>query len=307
MASTNPNLLNSTEPGEQVPGAIRQRADESYLRMVLRRFLKHKLAVAGVVVMIVLALCAVFAPFIAPHDPYQLTSSFNAPPSSHHLLGTDPVSRDVLSRLIYAARVSLVVGLGTVAISVTIGIILGLISGYFGGWIDMVAMRITDMVMSFPSLMLILVVVSLVGPSLLNIILILGFLGWPGPTRLVRGCVLSLKQLDYVKAGVALGLSTPRIMFLHILPNAIAPILVNATFGVAISIIAEASLSFLGMGVQPPTASWGNMLTDAQSLTVLASQQWLWVPAGMMILISVLSINFIGDGLRDAFDPKSLK
>jgi peptide/nickel transport system permease protein len=147
----------------------------------------------------------------------------------------------------------------------------------------------------------------MVGPSLWNVIIILGLLGWTTVARLVRGSVLSLKQVDYVKAGVALGLGTPRILFMHILPNVTAPILVNATFGVAGAILVEASLSFLGLGVQPPTASWGNMLTDAQSLTVLTSQLWLWVPPGVMIIIAVLSVNFIGDGLRDALDPKSFK
>ncbi|SFF23656.1 peptide/nickel transport system permease protein [Paenibacillus algorifonticola] len=281
--------------------------EESYAGMVVRRFKKHKLAVAGLVIMTLLSLGAIMAPWIVPHDPYQVTEAFEAEPSAEHLLGTDQVGRDVLSRLIYAARVSLMVGLGSVLISVTIGTVLGLVSGYFGGLVDMAVMRVTDIFMSFPQLMLILVVVSVVGPSLTNVILILGFLGWTGAARLVRGSVLSIKQMDYVKAGVALGLGTPRILFKHILPNALAPILVNATFGIAGAIVSEASLSFLGLGVQPPTASWGNMLTDAQSLTVLTSQPWLWLPPGIMIVVSVLSVNFIGDGLRDAMDPKSLK
>jgi peptide/nickel transport system permease protein len=155
--------------------------------------------------------------------------------------------------------------------------------------------------------MVILVIVSVLGPSLTNVILILGFLGWPAVARIVRGSVLTLKQMDFVKSGIALGFSTWRILFIHILPNALAPILVHATFGMAGAIMIEASLSFLGMGVQPPTASWGNMLTDAQSLTILTAQPWLWVPPGIMIVLAVLSINFIGDGLRDAMDPKSLK
>ncbi|WP_462409755.1 oligopeptide ABC transporter permease [Neobacillus sp. Marseille-QA0830] len=282
-------------------------AEESYLQMVVRRFKKHKLAVIGLVVMVVLALMAIFAPLIAPYSPYKVNDVFSAPPSSAHWLGTDQVGRDILSRLIYAARVSLMVGVGAVAISVSVGTVLGLLAGYYGGKVDMVIMRLTDVFMSFPHLMLILVVVSVVGPSLINIIIVIGILYWTGVARLVRGSVLQVKQLDYVKASVVLGLKTPRILFQHILPNVMAPILVNGTFGIAAAIIIEASLSFLGLGVQPPIASWGNMLTDAQSLTVLSSQPWVWVPPGLLIMITVLSVNFIGDGLRDALDPKSIK
>ena len=276
--------------------------NESYIMMVAGRFMKHKLAVAGLGLMILLILCAILAPVIAPKDPYHVTNAFGAAPTAEHILGTDQSGRDVLSRLIYASRVSLIVGVGTVVISISIGTILGLVSGYFGGWIDMVIMRITDIFMSFPQIMLILVVVSIIGPSLWNIIAVLGFLGWPSVTRLVRGSVLSEKENDYVKAAVSLGLSTPRILFIQILPNTVAPIIVNATFGIAYAILLEAALSFLGMGVQPPAASWGNMLTDAQSLSVLTSKPWLWVPPGIMIFLSVLAVNFIGDGLRDAFD-----
>ncbi|WP_445489938.1 oligopeptide ABC transporter permease [Niallia sp. 03133] len=281
--------------------------EESYLKLITRRFLKHKLAVVGLVIFTLIALIAIFAPLLAPHSPYSVDGDFAAAPSSDHILGTDEVGRDLFSRLLYAARVSLSVGIGAVAIYVAIGTILGALAGYFGKWVDMVIMRITDVFMSFPYLMVILVLVSIMGPKLINVIFVLGLLGWPSIARLVRGSVLSIKQMDYVKAGVALGYSTPKIVFQHILPNCIAPILVNATFGIASAIIMEASLSFLGMGVQPPTASWGNMLTEAQSITVLASQPWLWIPPGIMILLSVLSINFMGDGLRDAMDPKSLK
>lgn len=281
--------------------------EETYVRMIVRRFIKHKLAVAGVAVIGFLAVCAILAAVISPQDPYLVTKSFGEQPSAAHLLGTDQVGRDVLSRLIYGARVSLTVGIGSNLICVSIGTILGLLSGYFGGKTDIAVMRVTDIFMSFPQMLLILVLVSVIGPGLSNIILILGFLGWPSVARLVRGCVLSIKTNDYVKAAVVMGFSTPRILFFHILPNAIAPILVNATFGIASAIIMEASLSFLGMGVQPPTASWGNMLTDAQTLSVLTTKPWLWIPPGAMIIISVLSINFIGDGLRDALDPRSIK
>ncbi|KAA8673366.1 oligopeptide ABC transporter permease [Clostridium sp. HV4-5-A1G] len=278
-------------------------SSENYARLILKRFKKHKMAVTGVVFIAILAVIAVAAPLLAPQSPYAVENSFGASPSAGHILGTDQVGRDVMSRLIYAARVSLVVGIGTVILSVGIGTVLGLISGYFGGKVDMIIMRITDIFMSFPQMMLILVVVSIVGPGLWNIIWVLGFLGWPSVARLVRGNVLSIKEMDYVRSSVALGFSTPRILFSHILPNTMAPILVNATFGIARAIIYEASLSFLGMGVQPPTASWGNMLTDAQAITVLTTKPWLWFPPGIMIVITVLAFNFIGDGLRDAFDP----
>ena len=282
-------------------------AEESYFRVITKRFFKHKLAVLGLVIFTLIILMAIFAPLIAPKSPYAITDDFAASPSSKYILGTDQVGRDLLSRLIYAARVSLSVGIGAVAIYVAIGTLLGAIAGYYGKWVDMLIMRITDVFMSFPYLMVILVLVSIMGPSLFNIILVLGLLGWPSIARIVRGSVLSIKQMDYIKAGVALGYSAPKVVFQHILPNCLAPILVNATFGIASAIITEASLSFLGMGVQPPTASWGNMLTEAQSLSVLASQPWLWIPPGLLILLSVLSINFMGDGLRDAMDPKSLR
>ncbi len=281
--------------------------EETPLQIIVKRFLKHRLAVTGLFVMLCIVLAAIFAPLIAPKDPFQIYDQFSAPPSGEHWLGTDQVGRDIFARLVYASRVSMLVGLGAVLIYTVIGTILGAVSGYFGGWIDILLMRITDVFMSFPNLMIILVVVSVLGPSLLNIIWILGLLGWPSVARLVRGSVLSLKNVDFVKSSVVLGYSTPRILFFHILPNAIAPILVHATFGIAAAIIIEASLSFLGMGVQPPTASWGNMLTEAQSLTVLTSQPWLWVPPGVLIVLVVLSINFIGDGLRDALDPKTIK
>ncbi|MFX3632536.1 MAG: oligopeptide ABC transporter permease [Candidatus Pristimantibacillus sp.] len=282
-------------------------AEYSNSSRFIRRFKKHKLAVAGLVVLVILTLCAIFAPWIAPYEPTAVTDSFGEGPSMEHLMGTDQVGRDQLSRLIYAARVSLAVGIGAIIISVVIGTILGLVSGFYGGWIDNVIMRITDVFMSFPNIILILVIASIVGPGLTNIIIILGFLGWPAVTRLVRGNVLSIKESDYVKASIVLGFRTPRIIFRHILPNTVAPILIYATSGVAGAILEEAALSFLGLGVQPPTPSWGNMLASAQSLTVLTSQPWLWVPPGVLIILIVLSINFIGDALRDALDPKNNK
>lgn len=276
---------------------------EKYWKVIFRRFTRHKMAVAGVFVLAIFIICAVFAPIIAPYPPDDIVGSFSAAPDGSHLLGTDQVGRDVFSRIIYASRISLLVGVASTGISLAIGIVLGLVSGYFGGIIDMVVMRVTDMFMAFPYIMLILVVASIVGPGLLNIILIMGFLNWPGVARLVRGNVLSIKESNYIKAATVSGLSTPRILFSEILPNTIAPILVNATSGIAWAILDEAALSFLGFGVQPPTASWGNMLNGAQSLTILTSKAWLWLPPGLAVVLTVLSINFIGDALRDALDP----
>lgn len=277
----------------------------SPLRLFGRRFVRHRMAIAGLVVLAALLLMAVFAEWISPHDPYYIDpNAFQDPPSRSHPLGTDAVGRDVLSRLIHASRVSLSVGIVAVGIYVAIGVVLGSIAGYYGGWVDTAIMRLADVVLSFPSLMLILVVVSMVGPSIYNIMLVLGLLGWPGVCRIVRGNFLTLREQEFVQAGRALGLGDRVLIYRHILPNAFAPVLVAATFGTANAILTEAALSFLGLGVQPPRASWGNLLTEAQSLTILEQMPWLWVPPGLMILVSVLAINFVGDALRDALDPR---
>jgi peptide/nickel transport system permease protein len=272
---------------------------------VWKRFCKHKMAIAGLVIIAGLIFCALFAPLIAPHNPYRISYDFQQAPGKDHILGTDHVGRDVFSRLIYAARISVSVGIGTVLVSTFLGILLGLEAGYFGGIADMLLMRLADIFMSFPRFILIIVVSTILGPGVDRIILIMGILGWPAVARLVRGNVLAIKQMDYVKSAVALGFKPHRIMFFHVLPNTIGPILVQATFGIAGAIITESALSFLGLGVNPPLASWGNMLTEAQSLTTLTGKPWLWIPPGIMILLNVLAFNFVGDGLRDALDPKA--
>lgn len=285
-------------------GAGRARHDSFWL-LAIRRFLRHRLAVTGMVVMAIVTVLAAGASYVAPHSPTALdATAFQAAPSAVHPLGTDSVGRDVLSRLIYAARVSLTVGVCAVAIYVVIGTTVGAAAGYYGGGVDLVLSRIMDVMLSFPPLIIILFAVSIFGrPSLWNVVIVLGLLGWPALARLVRGQFLALRTLEFVLAARATGASDARVVLRHVLPNALAPVLVAATFGVANAILVEAALSFLGLGVQPPTPSWGNMLTDAQSLTVLERMPWLWVPPGFMILISVLSINFVGDGLRDALDP----
>lgn len=270
---------------------------------IFRRFLRHKLGVVSLIVVVIIGLAALFAPLIAPYDPNAINPAFNAPPSAEHWLGTDQVGRDVFSRLLYATRVSLLVGLLATALSTVIGVVLGLISGYFGGIADMVIMRITDMVMSFPYLLLVLVAAAVFQPGLWNIILILGFVDWPSVARLVRGNVLALRESGFVKSSQVAGMPGRYLLFSEILPNTIAPVLVYATSVVALSMLDEAALSFLGMGVQPPDASLGNMLGDAQSLTILTGQPWLWLPPGLMVVILVVAINFVGDALRDAADP----
>jgi len=278
---------------------------EKYLQTIWRRFCRHRLALFSFAILGVIVAAALLAPVIAPYDPNDIVGSFSKAPGGKFLLGTDQIGRDVLSRLLYATRISLLVGVLATAISTAIGVILGLVSGYFGGIIDMVIMRFTDMVMSFPYILLVLVAAAIFKPGLWNIILILGFVDWPGIARLVRGNVLSLRETNFIKGNIVAGMSKRHILFSEILPNTIAPILVYATSVVALSMLDEAALSFLGMGVQPPTASLGNMLNGAQSLTVLTSKPWLWIPAGSLIVILVISISFIGDALRDAVDPTS--
>ena len=279
--------------------------NESYLQTVFRRFRRHRLALVSSVVFIVLAGAALLAPWIAPYDPDAIVGTFSGAPCREFLLGTDQIGRDVLSRLLYAMRISLLVGVLATVISTVIGVVLGLIAGYFGGIADMIIMRFTDMVMSFPYILLVLVAAAIFRPGLWNIILILGFVDWPGIARLVRGNVLSLRETNFVKGNIVAGMPVRHILFSEILPNTVAPILVYATSVLALSMLDEAALSFLGLGVQPPTASLGNMLNGAQSLTVLTKQPWLWIPAGLLIVILVMSINFIGDALRDALDPNS--
>lgn len=280
---------------------------ESFWSLAFRRFLRHRLAVVGMAVFGAIAGMAVFAGLLAGSPTAIDANAFQAPPSPAHLLGTDSVGRDVLSRVIYASRVSLSVGILAVAMYVVIGTTVGAVAAYAGGTVDLLLSRLMDVVLSFPPLIIILFAVSVVGrPSLWNVIIVLGLLGWPPVARLVRGQILSLRQQEFVQAARAMGGSDARVVVRHLLPNAMAPVLVAATFGTANAILVEAALSFLGLGVQPPTPSWGNLLTDAQSLSVLERMPWLWIPPGFMILISVLVINFVGDGLRDALDP-SLK
>jgi peptide/nickel transport system permease protein len=272
------------------------------------RFRRHRLALVGALLLLVQAAAAVGAPVIAPKDPYHVDlRAYRVAPNGDYWLGTDASGRDVFGRVLLAGRVSLSVGLVAVSIYAAIGILLGGLAGFLGGRTDALVMRLADMVLAFPSLIVIITVVSLVGPSIYNVMGVIGLLGWPPIARLVRGLFLSLREREFVVAARAIGVGNGRIIFRHLLPNALAPVIVAASFGMAQAILLEAGLSFLGLGVQPPTPSWGNMLNDAQSFTVLEELPWLWVPPGAMIALSVLAINFIGDGLRDALDPRAIR
>lgn len=270
-----------------------------------RRVTRSLPAALAALVVLAVAVVAVLAPALAPYDPNQPNlMHMSRPPGGEHMLGTDMLGRDVLSRLVYATRVSLLVAVTAVLINVTIGTLLGAAAGYFRGWLDNVLSRVADAFMSFPVLPLVIVLVALFGPSLLNVIVALALVGWPEVFRLVRGESLSVRERDFVQAAVSLGSRDARVIFKHVLPNVVAPVIVAATFGVAQAILTEAGLSFLGLGLRPPNASLGNMLLDAQSITVLRSHPWLWIPPGALIVSVVLSVNYLGDWLRSRLDPR---
>ncbi|MCC7104653.1 MAG: ABC transporter permease [Chloroflexi bacterium] len=273
-----------------------------------RRLLSRPGLLVGLALLALAVAVALLAPAIAPYDP--LATNLVRPrsaPTPEHLLGADSLGRDVLSRLTFAARASLTVGLASVALNTLLGGAIGAVAGYFGRVWDMVLMRLTDVVLAFPLFVVAVAVVAVLSPSLLNVVLVLGLLGWPTVARLVRSGVLAVRSLEYVEAAQALGATDARILLRHILPNVLGPITVAATFGVARAILLEASLSFLGLGVQPPTPSWGNMLAEAQSLTTLEAMPYLWVPPGLAIALLVSAVNLVGSGLRDLLDPTRTK
>ena len=280
---------------------------ETPARRILNRFLRHRLAVTGALIILLLIIMAIAAPIIAPIEPTFVDLRAAAkPPNSTHWLGTDAVGRDVWSRVVYAIRVSLSVGIVSVGISVAIALLLGTISGYFGGWIDMLIMRLTDIILCIPSLVIIMSVVVLVGPSIYNIMVVIGVLGWTGMARLVRGQTLQVRAQDFVLAARSVGARDRDIMLRHVLPNVLPFIIVWITFAFTGVILTETSLSYLGLGVQPPNASWGNLVGAAGNLRDIQFRPWTWIPAGLMITLTVLSLNFIGDALRDALDPHAL-
>ncbi|MGN6361750.1 MAG: oligopeptide ABC transporter permease [Thermomicrobiales bacterium] len=281
------------------------RQSRGWQSRTVRRFRRHRLALIGLTVLALLVLMAVFAPLLAGQDPYaDNLRLIRKPPQPGHLLGTDGAGRDVWARLVFAARVSLSVGLVAVGLSALIGVTLGSIAGFYGGKVDSGIMRFTDIILCFPTLLVILSVVTIVGPSIFNVKAVIGGFSWPGICRLVRGQFLSLREQDFVLAARAAGAPNRQIIGRHLLPNVVAPVSVAVTLGLASAILTEASLSFLGLGVQVPVPSWGNMLFGATSVSIIEKNWWLWLPPGLLIALAVLGINFVGDGLRDALDPR---
>jgi peptide/nickel transport system permease protein len=272
----------------------------------MKRLLKNFAFMFGAVLTVVLVLIAIAAPLLSPRDPnVQETARRLEAPSKEHPLGLDDLGRDVTSRIIWGARVSLRVGFSVVLIASLVGVTLGSIAGYFGGWADVLIMRLCDILLAFPGILLAIALVAVLGPSLNNVILALATTAWVGYARLVRGQVLKVREMEYVTAAKALGAKSPRVIVLHVLPNVINPVIVLATLGLAGTILAEAALSFLGLGVQPPTPSWGAMLTAGRRYLGLANH--LAIYPGIAIMLAVMGLNFLGDGLIDALDPKYRK
>ena len=278
---------------------------EAPWRVAIRRFRRHRMAVASLVLILIVAALAIGAPLIAQHDPSAIDlRARNEGPSLNHWFGTDRTGRDSFARTVYAGQVSLMVGVASVVISIGVGALLGALAGYRGGFTDSVIMRFTDVMMTFPPIIVILTVAAITGPGLWKTIALIGLLTWPIPCRLVRARFLLLRNLEFVHAARVIGAPDGRIMLRHAFPNVIDVLIVNATLGVAAAILLEAGLSFLGLGVQPPIPSWGNMLNVARNISTLENDFWQWAPAGIAIVFCVLAINFIGDGLREALDPR---
>ncbi len=259
--------------------------------------MKNKLLILGIIIVGILTLLAVFAPLISPYDSSLVDqNSLLVSPSWTHILGTDSLGRDLFSRMVYGARISLSIGIIAVGISIILGIFFGAVAGFYGGFIDSVIMRFADIMLCFPTFFLILTVVAFMDSSIYNIMIIIGLTSWMGPARLIRGTILSLKEREFIQAAKAIGASDARIIFLHLIPNAIAPVLVNANLGIASAILLESGLSFLGLGVQPPIPSWGNILIESKS--TLGVAWWITLFPGFAILITILGFNFIAEGLK---------
>ncbi|MBA2289822.1 MAG: ABC transporter permease [Chloroflexia bacterium] len=286
-------LREATQPQQQT----------SERRRILRRFMRYKPGLVGLGIIILLVTLAVFAPWIAPYSPEEINTPLRgASPSSNYWLGNDDIGRDILSRLIYGSRIALIVGIGATAIAVTIGVTVGALAGYFGGKVDFILSRLVDTLMAFPLLALLLTLSSVFGPSLRNVVVVIGLTVWASYARLVRAEVLSLRERDFVLAARASGAGDRRIIFRHIVPNALGPVIVIASLAVGGVIILESALSFLGLGVSRPTASWGTMLSDGREY--IRNYPHIAIAPGVAITITVLSFNLVGDGLRDALDPR---
>ncbi|MGW6505855.1 oligopeptide ABC transporter permease [Nonomuraea angiospora] len=276
--------------------------------LAARRFRRNRMALAGAVFLTAVGVLALAAPLVAGHDPNTVDlAAFREPPSAAHLLGTDSSGRDVFARLLHAGRVSLLVGLLSSLAAVVLGTLLGALAGMFGGAVDAVVTRAADVVLSFPSLVVIVVLAGVLGPGAAMLVLVFAACNWPTTCRVVRGLTLSLREREYVQAARAFGAGRLTVIGRHVLPAVLPQVAVAGTLLVAQLILLEAVLSFLGLGVRPPRASWGNMLTDAQNLTLIQTMPWLWLPPGLAIALTVLAVNFVGDGLRDAVDPKGAR
>lgn len=281
----------------------------SPLQLAVKRFMKNKLAISGLVILVFFSLVAVFAPFLTPNSPTQ-SDLINVmqPPSSDHWLGTDSSGRDNFARLVYGARVTLLIGFFAMFCTLVIGVILGSIAGYYGGIVDGIIMRLADVVLTLPFLLFVLTVIAIIQNITITLfVVVIAATTWPNITRILRGTFLSIREKEFILGARSIGCSDWRIITKHFLPNAVGPIIVNATIMMATMIILESALSFVGFGIPQPTPTWGNMVNEARSIRVLQGAPEAWIPPGLSILLVVLSINFIGDGLRDAFDPKGGK
>lgn len=299
--------LGGAREGSGRPGG--EPAPPGSLGDLWKSFRRNRPAVVGLALVVAFYLAALLAPLLAPFDPaYQPAFQGGEaalrlqPPSGGHLLGTDHLSRDILTRILYGARISLSIGFLAVAVSISLGSLLGAVAGYLGGWVDTLIMRFVDMVLAFPRVVLLIVLVALFEPSVFLIVTALALTQWPSTTRLVRGEILSLREREFAEAARALGFSSSRIIFRHLLPNALAPIIVAATLGIGNTIVLEAGLSFLGLGIQPPTPSWGTMVADGRNY--LLNAWWIATFPGLAIVLVVLGFNLVGDGIRDAMDPR---
>lgn len=271
----------------------------------LKKYIRHKPAMISLIFLVLEILAVIFVPIIFHMDAQigDYTAMAKAP-TAEHLLGTDEIGRDILARIFYGGRISLLVGVASTALSTVIGVPLGIIAGYYQGKIGNIIMRLVDMFMSFPSMVLTLVLVSVLSPSVGTVIFAIGIMHWTRPCKLLYGSVMAVRSKEYVEAAVAIGSSNWKVITKYIIPNAISPLWVSLAFSVSSAILQESSLSFLGAGIQPPQSSWGNIINAAQKLDVLTMKTWMWIPACIVLLITVVSINFVGEGVRDAFDPK---
>jgi peptide/nickel transport system permease protein len=298
-----------TNVNANIPSTKKVDKSNTPFRIALRRFMRNKLAVAGVIVLLLIILAVTFAPLLTDQNPTKSNLMLvERPPSAEHILGNDSSGRDIFARLLYGGRISLVVGFSAMLFTLVIGVTLGSIAGYYGGKVDAVIMRTADIMLMLPFLVIALTIVAILEEiNMWIFVTIIALTSWPNLTRIIRGTYLSLREQEFVLGAKAIGASDFRIIFKHFIPNAIGPIVVNASLMMATYIIVESALSFIGFGIPQPTPTWGNMISEAQSLRILRNSPAAWIPPGLMILLTVLCINFIGDGLRDALDPKSNK